>query len=339
MMQLGWYAGERHAGRRNSTARSPTALREQAIDVVKDRGREGAGDPDHRALDRAPSAPARPASVRPSSWRSSSRFSADLAALPTGRSHSSRRSPPTRSTRRACSPTVQEAQRRLEDRWTSRRDEAVAQAGVAGLQQYAEQIRQATTLVESTYYPELVAGYLPLAPGRTARARDAALPSTRARAAGSRHSVGSSHYVSQIRGRDIYVELAASDFVPAQMRIVQTVVPELPSTVLARLNDPAETQGQLLSTASDASSGHRGDHVDRSRERRVRHGIRIVRRALTHRTSRGSSAGASGSSMAGRRASITRAARVRSPSMQFAGAVGLYGTILSKPLSAMQFQA
>jgi hypothetical protein len=141
---------------------------------------------------------------------------------------------------------VNQQQAHLQDQWTKQHDETVARVGVDGIKQYADQIEQATALVSKSYYPHLTAGYIPLAPSRSVE-----LETPHARYTGEGRGVPSFHgprFVSQIRSGEIFIELQAWDTAPSAMRIVRTVVPELSSKVLARLNDPAETQGHSLGT-------------------------------------------------------------------------------------------
>ncbi len=88
-----------------------------------------------------------------------------------------------------------------------------------------------------------MSGYLPLSPSKSLE-----LETPHAKFTGEGRGftpfVGSSTYVSQIEHRDIYVELKATSYVLEQMQIIRTVVPELPSTVLAQLN----TQNNFFGT-------------------------------------------------------------------------------------------
>ena len=59
---------------------------------------------------------------------------------------------------------------------------------------------------------------------------------------------GARYWVESIAADEVYVEFAASGFTQSTFRIVRTVVPRLPSTVLAQLNsntDPHATLSNL----------------------------------------------------------------------------------------------
>jgi hypothetical protein len=129
----------------------------------------------------------------------------------------------------------------LRNQWTKSRTEAIKQEGVAGLTRFAAQIEQATQQIRQRLYPEMVAAYMAFAP-----AREVTLETPHSKYTGEKQGTidffgygAGAHFASKIKSGEIYVEIdASSGYNTSGMRIKRTVVPELPSTVLAELNDP-----------------------------------------------------------------------------------------------------
>ena len=141
---------------------------------------------------------------------------------------------------------VDQEQRSLRNKWTAGKDEIMKKVDVKKLLATSNQIEQAEESLKSSYYPDLVDGYLRIAP----RGREVELPTPHSEFTGESKTVlkglGKGQFATTIRSREIYVELAASGYEPAKMNVVRTVIPELPSTVLSRLNDPEETKGTFF---------------------------------------------------------------------------------------------
>jgi hypothetical protein len=136
----------------------------------------------------------------------------------------------------------------LRQRWAAQTTDSERQLGAGGLQKYAEQIQKATEVVRSTFYLELVTAYLRLGTGGQTVELQTPHAQYTGEGRGFKVFQGPRYWVEKIAADEVYVEFKATGFTEADFRIVRTVVPRLPSTVLAELNaspDPRATLGNL----------------------------------------------------------------------------------------------
>lgn len=225
---------------------------------------------------------------------------------------------------------INSTQEHVRDQWTLQRDETIAQFGAAGLSQYADRIRTATTVIRNNYYTHLVFRFLPFAERKSTELETPhALYTGEGR--GFTPFVGSSTHVSTISTGQIYVELSADS--SYNLTVVRTVIPELRSGVLNQLN----SQSMIFSTLpirrliieanspigparivwnSSSASFDVPDSPHFSREF-----CRQVYRAKTGDTGLDHIGGVSGG--------LTE--------QQFAGAVNVYAWLLGLPLNRMNF--
>lgn len=143
---------------------------------------------------------------------------------------------------------LRRGQEDLRQNWTSQMSAAIRDLGVGGLTQYAQKIRDARDAVRRSFYLELVTAYLQLGTG--GRAVELETPHAYYTGVGKGFKLGSPArtWVETIAPDEVYVEFAATGYSNADFRVIRTVVPRLPSTVLAELNastDPQATLGNL----------------------------------------------------------------------------------------------
>lgn len=143
---------------------------------------------------------------------------------------------------------LRRGQEDLRQNWTAQITAATRDLGVGGLMQYVQKIRDARDAVRRSFYLELVTAYLQLGTG--GQAVELETPHAYYTGVGKGFKLGSPArtWVETIAPDEVYVEFAASGYANADFRVIRTVVPRLPSTVLAQLNanpDPQATLGNL----------------------------------------------------------------------------------------------
>ena len=142
----------------------------------------------------------------------------------------------------ATEKTLSRANRTLQETLTANEDEMAA-GSIDEIKSLIAIVDQAIKEAEKSFYLELVQGYRAVAPATTVE-----LPTPHAKWTGEKRGLyGGGTYVTPITSGTIYVEFNARGDRPEDIRIVRTVIPELPSNVLASLNDadPSLTLGYL----------------------------------------------------------------------------------------------
>jgi hypothetical protein len=142
---------------------------------------------------------------------------------------------------------IHRGQEDVRQNWTAQMTQATRDLGVSGLTAYANQIRRATETVRQSFYLELVAAYLRLGTGGQSLEWQTPHAQYTGEGRGFQAFHGARYWVETIAADEVYVEFAASDFTPSAFRILRTIVPRLPSRVLAQLNSNTDPQAMLAS--------------------------------------------------------------------------------------------
>lgn len=128
--------------------------------------------------------------------------------------------------------TVGELVEKYQEVWTSAKNELTA-LGAQRLNLVLNQIKSSRAEIKKSFYADLTIGYLKIAPNRSLE-----LPTPHARYTGKERGWNrwNRTWVTRIYSREIYTEIHASNYNEDDIEVIRTIIPELPSDVLAKLN-------------------------------------------------------------------------------------------------------
>jgi hypothetical protein len=223
----------------------------------------------------------------------------------------------------AVDKTLKQSNRTLQVTLTQSEDEMAA-GSVDEVTSLIATVDAAIKQVDTRFYLDLVQGYRAIAPASSVE-----LETPHARWTGEKRGLwGGGTYITPIKSGTVYVEFKASGFAVEDIQFVRTVVPELPSDVLASLGDLDEslTLGSLVGTAKLLMEGTYGGWQ-----------MRIVKEAT------GQIVPADSPSYTEQYlVEVARARGIREKTLKdaaFDGAISVYAKIISSPLKDTKLSA